>query len=255
MSFTPDQWAQLVFFANSSLIALALTTYILYVFPSMRALTTYGKGNEIKDNINKFEISAVKFLVSLQVPKSWFLHFYIFASALSWMQLTFHWNIILLLLAIQCTRRLYDQLLAPPTNAKMNIIHYLIGYIFYIDENIGAGNAHVTSNMKIIVPAVMLFATGWILQFQVHMHLFSLKKYTMPHMALFSKCACPHYLAESLMYLAILVLDVSNSVAWSTLLWIVLGLGVASQQSKQFYATKFPGNPKLPKYGMIPYVW
>lgn len=254
-------WSYFVFFANSTLILLAVTSYSLYIFPNLAVLQIYGKGNELKDDRNKkslnirSSIAIVNFVASLQVPKSWFLHFYIFASILAWIQLVSHRNAAVILLAIQCTRRLYDQLVAPVTSAKMNVLHYLIGYIFYVDEIISTTNANVTTNTNVIVLALFIFAIGWILQFRVHMHLFSLKKYTMPYMAIFSYCACPHYLAESIMYLAILMLDVSNSVAWASLFWIFIGLGVASQQSKHFYETKFPNNPNVPKYGMIPYIW
>lgn len=251
----------LVPIANGSLILLSLSIYGSFALPFLNLLGLYGKGNELAENDKMSSSSCVPKMIiqklySLQVPKSWFLHFYIFASAIASIHLYYDpHNLVLILLTIQCFRRMYDQFVAPKSTAKMNILHYSVGYIFYIAENISAANARPTSSPRIVIPAVLLFAAGWTMQWCIHMHLFSLKKYTMPRMAIFRYSACPHYLAESVMYVAVLVLDPSNSVAWVTLFWIFLGLGVASQQSKQFYEAKFPNHPNLPRYGMVPFLW
>ncbi|KAK9763351.1 hypothetical protein K7432_010050 [Basidiobolus ranarum] len=155
------------------------------IFPQLRhSILDYGKLNEGKNVSRKYEGTWIDTLRSIQVPKRWFQHFYIFGfiwnlwlilEFISWLSFSKKWfllNILpkldtpvevefsgsperalyaLLLTQVQLTRRSYEVLFVEkPSTATMHLGHYLVGLCFYLAISLSvwleaAGNLGVYS--------------------------------------------------------------------------------------------------------------
>jgi 3-oxo-5-alpha-steroid 4-dehydrogenase 3 / polyprenol reductase len=240
------------------------------------------------------------FLPTLQVPHSWFITFYCtsVASSMLWgyQLLTLgplyqevarwtqrraasmsHHQIILCwsLMVLQGTRRLWECLvLTKPSQSTMWVFHWLAGILFYIAtgmslwiEGIPAlESTNWKSNDILSVlslrTAVFLpvFLLASILQYQIHVHLASLKKYSLPSHPAFHKIVCPHYTAESILYLALTFLaapqgHLVNGTMLCATIFVVVNLGVTADISKTWASKKF-GKEKIDaKWRILPGLW
>lgn len=103
---------------------------------------------------------------------------------------------------------------------------------------------------------VFLLASG--LQHDCHMYLASLPKYTLPMHPAFQVVICPHYTAESIIYLSFAIMGAPsgafvNRTLFCAFLFVYVNLSVSASTTKEWYAEKF-GKDKLAGRGkMIPY--
>lgn len=245
-------------------------------------------------------ITLFDFLATLQVPHSWFITFYCIsvASSMLWgyqlltlgplYQEVAHWTqrqaasmshhrIILCwsLMALQGTRRLWECLmLTKPSQSTMWVFHWLAGILFYIATGMSLWIEGIpaleSTNWKSndIFPALSLrmavflpiFLLASILQYQIHVHLASLKKYSLPSHPAFSKIVCPHYTAESILYLALTFLaapqgHLVNGTMLCAAIFVVVNLGVTADISKTWASEKFGKDKIDAKWRMLPGLW
>lgn len=109
----------------------------------------------------------------------------------------------------------------------------------------------------ICVP-LFLIASG--LQHDCHHFLFSLKKYTLPDHPIFRGIVCPHYGAECLIYLSLTYLaappgQVVNKTMLSSLVLVVVNLGLTAHNTKKWYMQKFGREAVQDRWLMIPYIY
>ena len=183
-------------------------------------------------------------LAKLQVPHSWFLHFYVSSvvSSIIWLQqlvgrgflfrmianrtagkenstsvyqVALCWSLIL----VQGARRLYEcVVLAKPSKSQMWAGHWLLGIMFYVATGICVWieglvalqepsrviSLSTPSLRTMIFLPIFLIASG--VQHDTHVYLASLKKYTLAAHPAFTHIICPHYAAECVIYITLTVL-------------------------------------------------
>ena len=245
-------------------------------------------------------IAPFDFLATLQVPHSWFTSFYLVsvASSMVWghqlltlgplyskvanwthcqpasMSLTrvaLSWS----LMALQGTRRLLEcLLLTKPSQSRMWVFHWLAGILFYVAtgisvwvEGIPALDSNWTfSGIRLSGPSLcdvvflLTFILASILQHRAHIHLASLKKYTLPSHPAFNKIVCPHYTAECVLYLALTVLaapqgHLVNGTVLCATIFVVVNLGVTADISRKWAVEKFGREKVERKWRMLPGLW
>lgn len=108
--------------------------------------------------------------------------------------------------------------------------------------------------------AVGMFTTGSLKQHELHAHLASLKKYTLPSHGWFEHIICPHYTAECLIYFGLAVAtapmgQMLNKTVLLGLLFVAVNLGTTASGTKQWYAEKFGAEKVAQKWKMIPFIW
>lgn len=267
---------------------------------------TYGKTIKEGDKCREMMI---------QLPKRWFRHFYVFASiyhtVLAWAiyKVYFHeeppppiLNIVvklflntgmspsvipeaviisMVLILFQVYRRCYEcYFISVFSNAKMNLIHYIFGYCFYIGvglsvlseapgftkpgglKDINFSQSWLKLNHLI---GILLFIWAWHNQYKCHKILAELRKdnkgtavstkYGTPRGHLFEYVTNPHYLCEIILYFALqIIFGYKNITWWLLCLWIVSSHIFMAISSHNWYKEKFPKYAKSRK-AIIPFIF
>lgn len=178
------------------------------------------------------------------------------------------------LLLIQACRRLYEDLFVTKFSTNtMNVLHYIFGLGFYLmlaTVNL-VGLLPYYINLDKVAYGMNLEMADWafvfaflfylIDQYQNHVHLASLVKYTIPSFRFFEYCSSPHYLDEIIMYSILLRFYLAcESIGWVKadfcMIWmlVVANLSVSANYSYEFYKNKFKEGFKTP-YKLVPFVW
>lgn len=189
------------------------------------------------------------------VPKSWFIHFYvvyvIVCCAVGWAEpeaRTLFWGLSL----IQSVRRLMEcySLERPNPDARIQVTHYVVGIMFYLCQGVALWEVPQTAQSPALYAAIALFTFCSISQCRAHVHLCSLKKYTLPR---FEVVSCPHYLAEIGIYASFVLLIPQSAVLWLSLMWVIINLSASARQTHVYYRAKFRDSQQ-PQYAIIPFV-
>ncbi|KAK1275718.1 Polyprenol reductase 1 [Acorus gramineus] len=146
------------------------------------------------------------------VPQRNFLHFYMVGVVWTTFLLLstyFYWKtvFVLLLLEIQVLRRLYESIHVfnySPT-ARMHIFGYLVGILY-----------------DMFLPLYLLLVFS--------------DEYVIPHGDWFEIVSCPHYLAEIVIYIGILVASRGLDITiWLLLVFVVSNLSIAAIETHKWY--------------------
>lgn len=182
---------------------------------------------------------------------------------------------------IQVSRRIYEcwYIQKPGATSQMWIGHYAMGIWFYLTMPIALwieGTAAINNftftprNLYNLVGppslkslfGIILFLLGSGIQHDVHVHLASLKKYTMPTGPFFDSLVCPHYFAECMVYAALALLSAPrgsgtplNGTAATALVFVVTNLACSSLSTRDWYIQKFGRHSVEHRYNMIPYLF
>lgn len=253
------------------LLTLMTSAVLLARFvPGLKFFLIYGK-TQIGRKENTHDFRIVQWISGLYVPKRYFLHFYVISFTLSLSLLIYSWLsgarqtspaglLFTILLAIQGLRRTLESWILETShqNSVIHISHYIVGVLFYVLANVVAYLAlfaynHQSSRQTVCV-SLTLFVMGSVLQFLFHRHLSALVKYSLPTFSLFKIVACPHYLAEIMIYAALIPVVPSDLRQTMLMLvfWIVTNLSISADQTLEFYRIKFD---TFPPYAIIPYVY
>ena len=105
---------------------------------------------------------------------------------------------------------------------------------------------------------IFILASG--VQYDCHIYLASLPKYTLPVHPAFLHIVSPHYTAECFIYLALTFLaaprgSLVNFTVLSNLVFVVVNLGSTSDMNRSWYAKKFGIDKVANRWRMIPWVW
>ena len=237
------------------------------------------------------------FLASLQVPHSWFVSFYCVsvASSLLWgyqlltreavYQKVASWKhpaesmsldriaLCCSLMALQGARRLWECLvLTKPSKSRMWVFHWLAGVLFYVATGVSVWIEGVpvldstdrdirlsTPSLRVVV-CVLAFLVASAIQHNIHVHLASLKKYSLPFHSAFRNIVCPHYTAECALYLALTCLAAPQGQPWNgtmlcATIFVIVNLGITADISKTWAMEKFGKEKVEGKWRMLPGVW
>ena len=194
-------------------------------------------------------------------------------------------------MAVQGGRRLYETIiLTKPSQARMWVGLWAVGIAFYLVMGIsvfieGIGKqpkqsysemtnfpaslnytGPLTSVLDVSKPslktfiAVLIFIIGSGIQHDCHIHLASLKKYTLPHHYMFQAIICPHYTSECLIYVAIAIVaaptgQVFNKTVLAAIGFVASNLAVTADSTRQWWIEKFGAEALEGRWRMVPYIY
>lgn len=108
---------------------------------------------------------------------------------------------------------------------------------------------------------VAVFLSGNVLQLHSHWVLSQLSSttssrhvYKIPKGGAFTLVSCPHYLAEIIIYIGLVVIQQGRGHTWLILAWVVANLGLAADKTHKWYQRTFTSYPKKRK-AIIPFVY
>ncbi|KAK2588228.1 hypothetical protein KPH14_004261 [Odynerus spinipes] len=259
----------------------------------------------------KYAIKAQQPIIEkLEVPKRWFRHFYVFAAPASTCSfILFFYKYILdgtipeivywlldisfgtsrkalvspecaflaiALLTIHCWKRLYECCCVSIfSNKKMNISHYLVGFIHYIGTILsimGESDGFVRDSTGPIVlhkltllhkACAIIFLWSTFQQLKSNFILSSLRKcgnkvvsedYKVPHGGLFDYVSGPLQLTEILVYLMLSVILWQSSTFHYVTIWVVINQVNCALLTHKWYQKTFPNYPKK-RTILIPYFY
>ncbi|XP_047346667.1 polyprenol reductase-like [Vespa velutina] len=293
-----------LFIFNSCLMTI-VGFIVIYVEPYLPVLITrtfhYGK-HEIKIH--------QPLVAKAELPKRWFKHFYLFATPVSTCSLILffykyfmngtipeiiYWlldislgksrkalispecgYLAITLFTFHCWKRLYEtHYVTVFSDKKMNISHYIAGYIHYIGAILsimGESHGFVRNYKELIywhkltllqIVCAIIFLLSSLVQLQTNFILASLRKsnnkvvfngYKVPHGGLFKYLSAPLEFTEILIYLMLsVILWQSNTFHYITL-WVVLNQIDFAVMTHKWYKKTFPNYPKERKI-LIPYLF
>lgn len=200
--------------------------------------------------------------------------------------------IVVFLMGVQGSRRLYECItLNKPSTSKMAGPAWILGIMFYLVmgvsvwvEGIRRHNQplRLTSADKTTASllgdrsisqafqenealakaffGLPLFIFASVAQHQCHVHLASLKKYSLPTYKWFQLIISPHYTFECLIYLALAHIaapksQLFNKSIMTALFFEVFNLGVTAESTRAWYSQKFGPESVKGKWRMFPYVY
>jgi 3-oxo-5-alpha-steroid 4-dehydrogenase 3 len=110
---------------------------------------------------------------------------------------------------------------------------------------------------------LIIFAAAAISQNRAHAYLWRLRKtgtYTFPTHPLFSLTMTPHYFAECVEYIGLMIAAATpgqyvNKTLASVLVFVVVNLGVTANGTYGWYAERFGKDKVKGKAKMIPLIW
>ena len=237
---------------------LSLGALLVHMFPSFFGpIASHGKLRRKSHGHNHHPVTAATSFAFmhhplLQVPKRWFIHFYVIGSSLTslhmftihrrryhmHMHMPAHDNyslellpvsILLCLFLLHCIRRWLECIwfLSEFKQSKMHLLGYLVGVLHYIVAPYSLATA--TFN-PILTPsqmiAIIVFIFANVEQLRIHRVFYYVKKEKMKtgnaqtqrslpsHLAhyLFAYICCPHYLMEIIIYVSFVLYTSGRSL-------------------------------------------
>ncbi len=273
---------------STTFIMLILGSFVVSTFDDFSPIGEHGKLQKFEDQTKR---SYFFKLISLTVPKSYFVHMYviavigifvnivIFLSFHEWKSLFLLWKLDIILFLFHVCRRLIECIFITSFgSSRMNICGYLVGLFHYILVPIcllwcserTIDFLHVSSQDYFSSVhdrcfqysfAICLFLGSNYLQWSSHRILFLLKTnnnsnatvshaeldsnslqrvHGMPTNGLFEYVCCPHYFAEILVYVSLLLMDPSSLSRWCMCLWVGSNLTVVANKHFQWYQQHYP---------------
>lgn len=213
----------------------------------------------------------------LNVPKRWFVHFYIVGLGATGLLL---WRISdsdsnrdtvtryrLGIYLLSMLRRFLECVVVSrfSPRARMHLLHYLLGMSYYLTMPLTiASCSHKDAPPAFLEPGrsvgLGLFVAGSLAQSHSHYVLANLRRgpadcndYKLPRGGLFEVVSCPHYLAEIVLYGGLTVLCDGDLAMVLALAFITLELCVAARQQHRWYQATFPAFP-LHRKALFPFL-
>lgn len=227
--------------------------------------------------LEKTQLQPLLCFVSMQVPKSYFTHFYFTGVIVSLCLLANNdqsdVSMPLCLFLLHVSRRLYECLcITIYGDSMIHLAGYVVGILHYVlvPISIGHMNGNYNQSAKALTLAssssILLFIIANIMQFRFHHILFLAKlkmksnhhlirgisgingtidgskdkyKYPLPEGIGFDSVCCPHYTAEIIIYLSLWMMDMHNYTASLVFLWVVANLSVVANLQFQWYKQQY----------------
>ncbi len=242
-------------------LLLTFCAILTALVPSLSNIAAHGKCN-IGENLDSID-------ALFYIPKRYFSHFYPTGLLLSLVAIVVNFTVfhhsaiypLLVLFAIHCGRRWWECVnITEYGSSQMHIAGYLVGLFHYILVPITLEIASIEgrqetlkkfaiSSILVQIVGILLFGFGNYLQYNSHLILFKVKRsqlskkkddqsrmtYTLPSGGGFEYCCCPHYFAEILIYLSLIVVESKSVAMWSMLVWVVVNLSVVAFKQYQYY--------------------
>ena len=260
-------------------VALIVSLAVLFLTPSLRStLLGYGKTSAKSRNQPSWVPEWTWSILTKQVPRSWFLHFYILGTLLNGVLLILLNNnvsntrtfpvsrkLLGILFEIHLVRRMLEErfMMRPSPKSMMKIPHYLLGLAFYIPTTVAINTAQATTHIHL---GIGVFLIGNCLQLYHHWVLAHLRQHTektpvyaIPRGGLFRFICSPHYLCEWIIYFSFALMSNFDTPLVLALIWTIVCISISADQTFSWYFRTF--SPKLlskqvPDWRrVIPFVW
>lgn len=163
------------------------------------------------------------------------------------------------LLQIQLGRRILESVFVTKhSNSTMHITHFLFGLVYYIAVSLSLLTASSPVDQQTANLAVILFSWASYHQFKCHTILAGLRGgdqvYGVPYGDWFEYVSSPHYSAEIIIYIAILITTDMNVFMLLNCVYQVSNFSVVcAMPTHRWYQRKFKDYPE-DRYALIPYL-
>lgn len=203
------------------------------------------------------------------VPKSYFLHFYILGLLFNipLFLLTRSAVFLFIIFIGHMFRRLYECMYIHHfgENSTMSFIHYLVGLIHYplVGLTIFIDNTSNDKNLSILnyCLALLLFIPASYIQYQVHLTLAKNRRkekenYPIPNgYWAFEYFSCPNYIAEIFIYMSFLCLSHHTSCFISLVIWVIVNQCLSSLLTHRWYCQYYGQNYPPKRFALIPFIF
>jgi hypothetical protein len=221
----------------------------------------YLFGKLKNENKNKMKIFS-------DIPKSYFLHFYLLGLLINISLVIFSRSASFLFIIFICHmfRRLYECLYIHQfgSNSTMSFIHYLIGLIHYpfvgltilIDSKY-SDQYHSLFNYGF---ALLLFLTASYIQYQVHLTLGKTQRTEKEHYPIpngywaFEYFSCPNYIAEIFLYISFLLISHRTSSFMSLVIWVIVNQCLSALLTQRWYHQHYGQTYPSKRCALIPFI-
>jgi hypothetical protein len=202
------------------------------------------------------------------VPKSYFLHFYIIGLVINIALFAFYRSSFLLFTIFICHmfRRLYECMYVHdfrPTST-MSFIHYLIGIIHYpfVGLTIITDDTYSYESSSILTFgfAFLLFMNASYIQYRVHLALADNRhteneNYPIPNNYwLFEYLSCPNYIAEILIYISFLLISHRTLCFISLTIWVIVNQCLSALLAHRWYCRHYGQLYSSKRRALIPFI-
>jgi 3-oxo-5-alpha-steroid 4-dehydrogenase 3 len=247
-------------------LALSLITWISPMIGILRSMSSHGKSRHKESaTIPVNNNSLLRLINQLEVPKHWFLHFYIVGIASTLLVASYHsaslrFEIFLPLL-LQVSRRCYECLYvhAWRSASRMHITGYALGMLHYslLPFNFVGTNPD-GSIMTWRILGILMCLYGQYEQDAHHRIMAKLRLesedrqgYILPRGRWFDRIGSPQYLAEIIVYSGFFMMLQRKSAA-SLLLWVSSNQIIGALSSHEWYLQHFDDYKKQKRRAIIP---
>jgi 3-oxo-5-alpha-steroid 4-dehydrogenase 3 len=202
------------------------------------------------------------------LPKSYFLHFYIIGLLINIPLFLVYQSSFFLYIIFIChmCRRLYECIYVHQfgQNSTMSFIHYIIGLIHYpcvgltiiIDDQHGDG---IISSLNYCLASILFIKASYI-QYRVHLTLANNRctkneNYPIPNGYWpFEYFSCPNYIAEIFIYISFLLVSHRTSCMMSLTIWVIVNQCLSSLLSHRWYRQYYGQMYPLKRRALIPFI-
>jgi hypothetical protein len=203
------------------------------------------------------------------VPKRYFLHFYIVGLVINLpLFIIYRTSIILFSIVIlHICQRLYECLFVHCTNERstMSFIHYLLGILHYallgINILVDQTYEHAQYSLTLVCSVLFIYFYASYIQYCVHVTLARNRRqtqdnrYPMPHgYWLFKYISCPNYLAEIIIYIAFFTISHRSLSILSLTVWVIVNQTLSALLMHRWYRQNYGSNYSSNIRALIPYL-
>lgn len=202
------------------------------------------------------------------VPKSSFLHFYIFGLVINLLLFIIFRSAILLSTLFLChiSRRLYECLYVHRfgSNSTMSVIHYLVGLVHYPFVGLTILVDYQYSDHRpsffTIGLSVFLFIIASYVQYRVHLTLAKIPRneneiYPIPDGYWpFQYFSSPNYIAEIVLYISFWLISHHTASFLSLLIWVLINQSLAALLTHRWYRRHYGKEYPSNRYALIPFL-
>jgi hypothetical protein len=193
------------------------------------------------------------------IPKSYFVHFYIIGILINFILFLNHLSsfFLFIIFLFYLSRRLYESLYIykSKVHTKINFLHYLFGLIYYpcvgltilIDKKYSYTNI---SLIKYFLALILFFNANYI---QHHVHLTLAKNNSYPILNdywIFNYFSSPNSITEIFIYMSFLIASHRTSAMTSLCVWVFLNQSLSALLNQRWYGRYYPSN----RYALIPFI-
>ncbi|CAF2399984.1 unnamed protein product [Rotaria sp. Silwood2] len=200
------------------------------------------------------------------IPKSYYIHFYIIGFIINFILFLSHLSYFLLfiLFILHIIRRLYECIYINKYRSKINFVYYFYGLIHYpcvgltiiIDYKYPYTNINI---QKYFFGLIIFFYASYV-QYNIHITYIKMKRlqnelYPIPYgYWIFNYFSCPNYIAEIFIYSSFFIASHRTSAMASLFIWIFVNQSLSALLNHQWYYRHYKELYPSNRCALIPFI-